>query len=247
MPTIDLNADLGEGCAFDLELLGIVSSCNIACGGHAGDAASMLTTVRQAITNGVAIGAHPSYPDRAGFGRVSAFLAGDKLKESLIKQLDAIAKIAAGEGKALAHVKPHGALYSDAAGDQSVAQLVVDVVQQVIPNSALVGPADSALHDAAKNAGTNFVVEAFVDRSYLPDRTLVPRSEPGAVHADLNTITAQAVSLAMSGQVTAQDGAVISIIADTLCVHGDTPNAAEAARAVRDVLQANGVDIRAID
>jgi len=245
--TIDLNADLGEGCAFDLELLGIVSSCNIACGGHAGDAASMLTTVRQALANGVAIGAHPAYPDRAGFGRSSVSLAGGELKESLIKQLDAFAKIAASEGAAVAHVKPHGTLYRDAARDRSVAQLVADAVQQVTPNSALVGPAESALQDAANNAGLSFVAEAFVDRTYLPDRTLLSRSEPGAVHTDINTMTAQAVSLAMSGQVTAQDGTVIAVVADTLCIHGDTSNAAEAARAVRDVLQANGVDIRAVD
>jgi 5-oxoprolinase (ATP-hydrolysing) subunit A len=245
--TIDLNADLGEGDAYDFELLEIVSSCNIACGAHAGDEASMRATAKQAAAQGVSIGAHPGYPDRAGRGRRNAFLAGDALLQSLAQQLVALQSIVAEAGGALGHVKLHGALYGDAARDARIARLFIDAMQHVVPGLAIVGPPHSALQDVALAAGLRFIVEAFVDRMYLPNGALVPRAEPGAVHADLNTITSQAVSIACDGQVTAQDGAVISIVADTLCIHGDTPNAANAARAVRDVLQANGVIIRAPD
>jgi UPF0271 protein len=245
--TIDLNADLGEGDAYDRELLAVVSSCNIACGGHAGDAASMRATVRAAWAHGVAIGAHPSYPDFAGFGRTPAFAAGAALEESLGSQLAALQRAIdeAAEDAVLAHVKPHGALYSDAAADAALATLFVDVVRRRVAGAAVVGPPGSALQKAARDAGVAYIAEAFVDRAYLPDGTLEPRSEPGAVHTDLNTMTSQAVSLAIQHRVTAQNGAVISLAADTLCIHGDTGHAAEAARAVRDVLEANGVTIRA--
>ena len=247
MTTIDLNADLGEGDAYDLELLAVVSSCNIACGGHAGDAASMLATARQAIANRVAIGAHPAYPDRTGFGRRSAFMVAEELQKSIINQIDALSVIVHDEGGFLTHIKPHGALYGDAAREEKIAQLFIAATQAAAPRGAIVGPPHSALQRVAKQTGRLFIAEAFVDRAYLPDGTLVPRSKPGAVHADINTITSQAVSLASNAQVTAQNGEVISVAATTLCIHGDTPNAGEVARAVRDVLQANGVTIRAAD
>lgn len=247
MATIDLNADLGEGDVYDRELLAVVSSCNIACGGHAGDAASMRTIVQAALASAVAIGAHPAYPDRAGFGRTAGFAAGEELKESLMQQLGMLQRIMAETDAAavLAQVKPHGALYSDAASDAALATLFVNVVRRCAVGAAVVGPPNSELQKAALDASVAFIAEAFVDRTYLPDGTLVPRSEPGAVHTDLNTMTSQAVSLAMQHQVTTQNGEIISLVADTLCIHGDTENAAEAARAVRDVLQANGVRIRA--
>jgi UPF0271 protein len=243
--SIDLNADLGEGDANDQDLLDVVSSCNIACGAHAGNETSMQVTARLAIARGVAIGAHPGYPDVAGFGRRKAFLAGRELQKSIINQIDTLATIVRRAGGALRHVKPHGALYDDARRDESVAALIVSATQSAAPGAALVGPPQSALQRLAGEAGIGFIAEAFVDRAYRPDGTLVPRSEPGAVHANINAITAQAVSLACDGQVTAQDGAVISIVAETLCLHGDTPDAGNAARAVRDVLRATGVNIRA--
>lgn len=244
MTTIDLNADLGEGGAFDLELLDIVSSCNIACGGHAGDDASMLATVRAAIQAGVAIGAHPSYPDRDGFGRRSHFLDGDDLQQSLKLQIERLQAHIEDEAAVLTHVKPHGALYNDAATDQTLAESILNAMQQCAPQAALVGSPGSTLERAANIAGVMFIGEAFVDRLYLPNGHLVSRDEPGAVHSDFNTMTAQAVSLATEGTVTAQDGTAIKVLAGTLCLHGDTPGAAEVARAVRDVLQVNGVDIR---
>lgn len=245
MTTIDLNADLGEGDAYDDELLHIVTSCNVACGGHAGDQDSMAATVRAAMINGVNVGAHPGYPDRDGFGRISGYLRGDALYQSLAEQLTAIADIAAQLGTRLMHVKPHGALYNDAIADGELAYVVARAVAELHGDPAFVGMANTKLQTAAERHGLEFVAEAFVDRAYEADGTLVSRSEPGAVHAELSLITTQAVRLAKEGQVTARNGAVIDVQADTLCIHGDTPGAAEAARAVRDVLENQGVEIRA--
>ncbi|MEE8426947.1 MAG: 5-oxoprolinase subunit PxpA [Woeseiaceae bacterium] len=244
--TIDLNADLGEGDSQDVELLGVVSSCNIACGGHAGDAQSMEATVREALANGVAVGAHPSYPDREGFGRRRHFLCGEKLFASLRDQLHAIHRIAGVLGTSITHVKPHGALYNDAGGDIELAQTVIRAMKTLPYRPMLVGPPNSALELAAESQGFAFVAEAFIDRAYRPDGRLVSRSEPGAVHSDLAVITRQAVSLALTGDVETQDGEMITLRADTLCIHSDTPGAAEAARAVRQALGDEGVEIRAV-
>ncbi len=246
MASIDLNADLGEGDPFDDELLHIVSSCNIACGGHSGDANTMATTIRTAIANGVIVGAHPAYPDREGFGRKSGFQSGDALYRSLSEQVTALADIAAQLGAKLAHVKAHGALYNDAVTDRDLADLIARVTSEARGSPALVGMADTELQQAAERHGVKFIAEAFVDRVYAPDGSLVPRSEPGAVHSELPVITTQAVSLAKEGRVTSRSGDIIDVTADTLCIHGDTPGAAEKARAVRDVLENHGIEIRAI-
>jgi UPF0271 protein len=246
MACIDLNADLGEGDLYDEELLQVVSSCNIACGGHAGDAQSMATTVRTAIANGVAIGAHPAYPDREGFGRTSGFLDGDALYESLSAQVTTLNDIAAQLGAKLVHVKAHGALYNDATANSKLADVIARVTAEAPGSPALVGMANTELQHAAKRHGLTLIAEAFIDRAYEADGSLVSRSEPGAVHSELSVITTQAVSLAKDGRVTSRNGDVIDVLADTLCIHGDTPGAAEKARAVRDVLENRGVDIRAV-
>ena len=245
MAAIDLNSDLGEGDAYDEELLAIVSSCNVACGGHAGDEASMARTVLVAIENGVSVGAHPGYPDREGFGRMSRFLTGDALYQSLTAQVAALADIAVQLGTRLTHVKPHGALYNDAVGDSELSDIIARVTAEAPGSPAFMGMANTELQKAAERHGLDFIAEAFVDRAYEPDGTLVSRKEPGAVHSELSVATTQAVGLATRGQVTSRDGSVISVEADTLCIHGDTPGAAEAARAVRDVLESHGVEIRA--
>lgn len=245
MTTIDLNADLGEGCDGDEELLGIVSSANVACGGHAGDAETMAATIRLAVVNGVSVGAHPGYPDREGFGRVSGFLEGDQLYESLTGQVRALADIAAPLGARLSHVKPHGALYNDAVSNRELADIIARVTAEAPGSPALMGMAGSAMQAAAEQHELEFIAEGFVDRAYEPDGTLVPRTEPNAVHADLNVATTQALRLAQDSEVTACDGSVISVTAETLCIHGDTPGAAEAARAVRTVLESQGVEVRA--
>ena len=245
MASIDLNADLGEGDACDEELLQIVSSCNVACGGHAGDADSMIRTVRSAIANGVAVGAHPGYPDREGFGRRSEFMAGGELYDSLTAQVTELADIAAHLGARLTHVKPHGALYNDAVRTRELADIIARMTAEAPGAPAFVGMAGTELDFAARRHGLTFVAEAFVDRAYEPDGTLVSRSEPGAVHELLSVATTQAVRLAEAGEVTARNGEVVAVQADTLCIHGDTPGAAEKARAVRDVLESHGVEIRA--
>ncbi len=232
MPVIDLNADLGEGDSHDAELLTIVSSCNIACGGHAGDDASMRETVASAISNNVAIGAHPSYPDREGFGRRSAFLVGDELRASLIAQIKKFAAIVKEQGATLVHIKPHGALYNDAVNDRELAGMVAGCVAAAAPGAAFVGLPNSEMQDAASRHSLNFIAEGFIDRAYQDDGQLVPRSEPGAVHKSLELVLPQAVSLV--GKV------------DTLCIHGDTPGAVQAAAAVRDALEKQGVEIRAL-
>lgn len=245
MATIDLNADLGEGDAYDEELLQIVSSCNVACGGHAGDVESMTRTVRSAIANGVAVGAHPGYPDRDGFGRQSGFLDGDALYDSLTEQVTELADVAAHLGARLTHVKPHGALYNDAVANQALADIIARVTAEAPGAPAFVGMADTELEFAAERHGLTFFAEAFVDRAYEPDGTLVPRKEPGAVHEELSVATTQAVRLAEDGEATARNGDIVTVRADTLCIHGDTPGASEKARAVRDVLESHGVEISA--
>lgn len=245
MTCIDLNADIGEGAPYDGELLQIVSSANIACGGHAGDQESMARTVAAAIANGVAVGAHPGYPDRDNFGRESGFMRGDALYGSLTEQVASLADIAAEFGARLMHVKPHGALYNDAIHDGELADVIARVTAEAPGRPAFMGMANTELEAAAARHGLAFIAEAFIDRAYEADGTLVSRKEPGAVHDNMNVATTQAVRLAETGQVTARNGDEVTVRADTLCIHGDTPGAAEKARAVRDVLRSRGIEIRA--
>jgi UPF0271 protein len=232
MLAIDLNADLGEGDPCDAELLKIVSSCNVACGGHAGDAETMRKTVLSAIENDVSIGAHPSYPDREGFGRRSGFMFGEELLDSLTAQINALNSVVTELGSVLTHVKPHGALYNDAVNDRALANVIASAISATVPGAAFVGLPNSELQNAAAEFDLVFVGEGFIDRAYQNDGQLVPRSEPGAVHKSLDLVLPQAVSLV--GKV------------DTLCIHGDTPGAAEAAAAVRHALEKKGVEIRAV-
>jgi 5-oxoprolinase (ATP-hydrolysing) subunit A len=229
---IDLNADLGEGAINDSQLLGIVTSCNIACGGHAGDSASMRSTVTAALGNGVVIGAHPSYPDRAGFGRRSRFSAGSELRLSLQGQIASLRDICIASGTTLRHVKPHGALYNDAMRDRDLAELLIEAIAGAVPGAAAIGLPASALAIAADEHNLPFIREGFIDRAYRPDGQLLPRTEAGAVHTDLDIIVNQALNLV--GRV------------DTLCIHSDTEGAVAAATAVRQALQDNGVTVHAI-
>ena len=246
MKSIDLNADLGEGEACDAELLQVVSSCNIACGGHAGDAESIEATLREALARGVNVGAHPAYPDREGFGRRSRFMSGEPLRDALRSQLDNFRRAAARLGATITHVKPHGTLYTDGVVDAKLADIIASVVAEVPGRPMLVGQPGTALESAAEAHGLGFIAEAFVDRAYQPNGQLLPRSQPGAVHGDIAQIQRQAVSLARDGTVQCPDGSTVPVRADTLCIHGDTPGAAAAARAVRDALEHEGIEIRGI-
>lgn len=246
MQNIDLNADLGEGEAYDAELLAIVTRCNIACGGHAGSAESMRVTIVAALAANVSIGAHPSYPDRDGFGRRSKFLSGPQLGESLHSQVTKLDVIARKLGASLTHLKPHGALYTDAADDAALANVIVEVASS-FDDIAIVGLPDSQMQKAAERSGLSFLKEAFVDRSYGDDGRLTSRTEQGAVHSNVAKMVEQAMQIAGKNRVTTRSGKSIAVFADTLCLHGDTRGAVDAALAIRAALQREGMTLHASD
>ncbi|WP_420605949.1 5-oxoprolinase subunit PxpA [Novosphingopyxis sp.] len=245
--SIDLNADLGEmpeSQDRDIAILDVVSSCNIACGGHAGDAASMAVMLEAAKTRGVATGAHPSYPDRENFGRRSLAIDGQALADSLREQIEAFADAARAAGCAVHHVKPHGALYNDMADDPVLARLVARTSAEALPGTPLVGLAESAVDTAARNAGLPFIAEAFVDRAYTSTARLVPRSEKGAVISELSARAAQALALATGKPIRASDGSELHLSAATLCLHSDSDAALQSAAAIRAALEGAGLTIR---
>jgi UPF0271 protein len=229
MTSIDLNADLGEGCGDDEALLAIVTSANIASGGHAGDAHTMETTVRAAIRHGVAIGAHPSYPDRAGFGRMQMERTPNEIFDDVLEQTRAIATVADAQGARLRHVKAHGALYNVAARDRDVADAISRAVVAFDSELAIVGLAGGAQLLSARAHGLRAIAEVFADRGYRPDGSLIPRGQPGALIDDVDTAVAQALALTHAGA------------GQTICIHGDGPHALVFARAIRAALEADGV------
>lgn len=241
---IDLNADVGEGFADDERLIPAVTSVNVACGAHAGDGATIDATIQRALDAGAAIGAHPSYPDRAGFGRREMDLSPTELGDSLVAQIEVVAEAAARRGAGLVHVKPHGALYNRSARDARVAAVVAAAVRAVSPRLTLVGLAGSDSLVAARAAGLAAAAEAFADRRYEPDGRLRDRRHADAVLDDPRAAAAQAVAIALEGRVEAADGATFALSADTICVHGDLPGAAARAIAVRAALEAAGFDLR---
>lgn len=232
---IELNADIGEGCD-DAGLMPYLSRVSIACGGHAGDAASMTAALRLAAEHGVAAGAHPSYPDRTQFGRRALPASEDDIVAWVAQQTEALAEQAARLGLRLAHVKPHGALYNVAARDPAVAQAIAQAVAALDPSLLLVGLSGSELVAAGTGAGLRVLNEAFADRRYLADGQLVSRETAGALITDPAQAAAQALALARSGSIATQDGGSLRLRADTLCLHGDTPDALNIARAVHAAL-----------
>ena len=249
MPSIDLNADLGEECGDDRALLQVVTTANVAAGAHAGGGEVLHRTVRDAADAGVAVGVHPSYEDRAGFGRTSRLQEHDaaSLAALIRHQSFAVAAACAAHGVAITHIKPHGALYHDVAADDAAARVVVSAVADIAADLghevAVVGAPSSSISTACAYRDIPFWAEAFVDRAYLPSGTLAPRSEPGAVLHDADAVVEQALALAMDGSVTATDGSRVVVAADTLCLHGDTPGAVLLAVSVRTALEAHGLVI----
>ncbi|WP_408022748.1 LamB/YcsF family protein [Streptacidiphilus fuscans] len=252
---MDLNADLGEGfgrwtLTDDEALLQVVTSANVACGFHAGDPTTMRRVCEQAAERGVRIGAQVSYRDLAGFGRRAMDVPRAELADELLYQIGALEVFARQAGAAgVAYVKPHGALYNRAVRDVAQAGAVVDAVTGFARAFArelpVLGLPGSALLHAAAEAGLPTVAEAFADRAYTPEGTLVPRGEPGAVLHGEDAVVAQAVSIASGGEVVALDGTRVSVAAASLCLHGDTPGAAALAVRVRAALEAAGVAIGA--
>ncbi|HET9032355.1 MAG TPA: 5-oxoprolinase subunit PxpA [Dokdonella sp.] len=244
---IDFNCDLGEGCGNDAAIMPWISSANIACGAHAGDETSMRETLRLCRESGVAAGAHPGYADREHFGRRVLQLEPAEVAEQIRQQLQRLSALAEAEGVGLVHVKPHGALYNQAANDGQLADTIATVVRDFDDQLILVGLADSELPRAGVRAGLQVAHEAFADRRYLADASLAPRGTPGAVIEDVDVAVAQALSIVNAGHVDTLDGERIRIRCDTLCLHGDRHDAVDFARRLRSAFAAAGVHIDPLD
>lgn len=239
--SLDLNADLGEGAGHDAELLALVTSASIACGFHAGNAAMMHASVLAARDAGVAVGAHPSFEDRENFGRREVKISPEDTFAIVAYQIGAFGAIASSAGVRPQHVKPHGALYNLAARDEAVGDAIARAVAAVDSSLLVFAPGESALARAAENHGLRVVREVFADRNYLSDGSLVPRSRPDAVLRDAVEAAQRVVRMLSNGKVRTIDGSDVSVRADTVCIHGDTPEAVGFARAVRLRLAQAGV------
>jgi UPF0271 protein len=242
MPTIDINSDLGESFGAwsmgdDDAMLDIVTSANVACGFHAGDPAGILRTLKAAAARQVSIGAHVSYPDKVGFGRRNMDVASDELSADVIYQIGALQGLAQAAGTCVSYVKPHGALYNTIAHDRRQALAVIAAIRAVDPGLVLVALAGSSLIELAREEGLTCVAEAFADRAYTPEGTLVSRREPGAVLHDPQLIAQRMLRLVEEGTLEAIDGSITRIQADSICVHGDSPAAVAMARELRRVLE----------
>ncbi|PJJ73086.1 UPF0271 protein [Diaminobutyricimonas aerilata] len=248
MTTVDLNSDLGESfgdvrVGDDAAMFPLVTSANLACGFHGGDPVTMLDSCWLAFEHSVTIGAHPSYRDLEGFGRRAQERTWRELYAEVLYQVAALMTMGPTSGGSVKYIKPHGALYNRVMVDPEQAEPVAAVARNL--QLPLLGLAGSALHRAAESMAVRFVREAFVDRAYAPDGTLVPRSEPGAVLTDAAAVADRALRMVREGTVEAIDGTVIRVEVDSLCVHGDSPHAVEMTRAVRDRLLGAGVELRA--
>ncbi|SEE00128.1 MULTISPECIES: LamB/YcsF family protein [Pseudomonas] len=249
MPTIDINSDLGESFGAwsmgdDGAMLDIVTSANVACGFHAGDPAGILRTLKAAAAKNVTIGAHVAYPDKVGFGRRNMDLASDELTADVIYQIGALQSLAKAAGTSVRYVKPHGALYNTIAHDRRQALAVIAAIRAIDPTLILVALAGSELIELARNEGLQCVAEAFADRAYTPQGTLVSRREPGAVLHDPQIVAQRMLRLVEDGTIEAIDGSRTRIQADSICVHGDSPAAVEMARELRRVLEHANLSLR---
>jgi UPF0271 protein len=242
---VDLNSDLGEGAGHDEEVLDLVSSANIACGFHAGDPASILTSIQAALERGVAVGAHPSFPDRENFGRSEMTLPPAEVYSVVAYQIGAFQALVRAAGGRMNHVKPHGALYNMATRDRSLAELIVNAIVALDPKLILFAPSASQLNAAATELGLETAAEIFADRNYLPDGSLVPRTERDAFVHDPVEAADRIIRILREQKVRAVDGTDISVFGTTVCVHGDNPQAVTFVRQLRDRLDLEDVVIAA--
>ena len=246
--TIDLNADVGEGygawpAVADTELFSLISSASIACGFHAGDPTRMRETASLAARNRVMVGAHPGYPDLLGFGRRELGASAPEVRDYVTYQVGAMMACAAAAGTRVRYVKPHGALYNRAVREPAIARAIAEGVRAADPNLALLGLAGSALLSSADEVGLRPVAEAFLDRGYRKDGSLVPRDQLGALIHDPSIAATRAVRLVIERVVETADGAIIPVAAESLCVHGDGAQAVLVLRAVRQGLAAAGISV----
>ncbi|KGQ36662.1 5-oxoprolinase subunit PxpA [Gallibacterium genomosp. 1] len=236
MKHVDLNVDLAEGCSNDQHLLQLVTSANIACGLHAGDFNEMHKAIRWAKENNVRIGAHPSFPDRENFGRTNMQLPDEELKACLLYQLGAVKALCDAEGVSLSYVKPHGALYNQAAKDESLATLIALTIKQFDPSLKLMGLSGSLMLKVAQQCGLEIISEVFADRHYLADGSLVPRSQANALVDNDDEAISQVLQMVLLGSVKTVDGKDVSIQADSICLHGDGEHAILFAEKIRKAL-----------
>lgn len=246
MQSIDLNCDMGEGMANDALIMPFISSANIACGYHAGDSDTMRRTVVLAMQHGVAIGAHPSFDDRANFGRTEQRLTEQQLYDLIIAQLKDINTIANAVGATLHHVKPHGALYNMAARDAAMSETIVRAISDFDQGLVLYGLSGSKLMMAAKTEGLRFASEIFADRTYQDDGSLTPRSQPGALIGNEEDALQQVLQMIKKGTVNSIHGNEVTITAETVCIHGDGVHAVAFAKKIYEALKLENIEIRAI-
>jgi len=249
---IDLNCDMGESfgaykLGLDEEVIKYITSANIACGWHAGDPLVMDKTVKMAAENGVGIGAHPGYPDLLGFGRRNMDCLPEEIRDYIVYQIGALQAFCAAHGTRLRHVKPHGNLYLTAVEVETVARAVAEAIVSVnsgLMYVALAGAKGELMTRIGQEVGLKVVYEAFPDRTYTPEGTLVSRRQPGAVIKDPDKVAERALKMAKEGKVIAADGSEIILVAQTLCVHGDTPGAVAMVKRIRETLQAEGIEVK---
>lgn len=243
LTTLDLNADLGETVGDYIELLPVITTANVACGGHAGGGDLLTQTVKACVEHNVQVGAHPSYPDRENFGRVS--LRDKFTKAELVALLKEQIQLVCSEldthGKALSHIKAHGALYNDAMIHEDVAEALIEAIKPL--GLPVLGLPSSVLESVAKQSGVTFIPEGYMDRAYTNQGKLVPRPQVGAV-LDHTAALTQIEQLALSGTVVTMDGTVLELALRTICIHADTPDAGSTAKAVRAMLESNGITIQ---
>ena len=249
--SIDLNCDMGESFGAwtmgqDLEILPLISSANIACGFHAGDPGTMRKTVKAAISNGVALGAHPGLPDLMGFGRRNMAITPQQAYDMVVVQVGAMAATAASQGARLNHVKAHGALYNMAVGDPELTRALAQAVYDVDRSLTFYALASSNMARIAQDVGLTVAHEVFADRTYQPDGSLTPRSRPDAMIEDPQVSIRQVLRMVQEGRVTAVDGTEVEVQADTLCIHGDQPGAVVFAQTIRAAFEAAGIAVRPV-
>ncbi len=243
---VDFNSDIGESfgsykMGLDEEVIGCISSANIACGFHAGDPGWMRHTVGLAEKNGVGIGAHPAFPDLRGFGRRNMVVDPQEARDDVVYQIGALTAFT--KGKRLQHVKPHGAMYNMAVKDEVLARAICEAILEVDQRLILLALSGSRWIEIAEEMGLRVAREVFADRALMPDGTLAPRSRPGAVLHDADQIAERTLRMVTEGTVEAVDGSEVEVVADSICLHGDTPGAVAMARAVRDTLEGAGVQV----
>lgn len=246
MKFVDLNCDVGEGMSNDAELMDYVSSVNIACGYHAGGPDTMRRTIELALEKGLAIGAHPGYADKKNFGRVAMQLPLDEIQSIVSDQVLILRDICNEFDANISHVKPHGALYNQAASDRELAAAIARAIKSIDPSLVFSGLAGSVMIDEGKRVGLRTASEVFADRTYRNDGTLTPRTQPNALIGSAADSLDQVLQMIRFGTVTSTDGHTVPVIAETICIHGDGSHAVEFARAVRRTLDANQITVRPI-